>query len=135
VTSSAPISCAHPAQDAVYIDPAVKAQGEWRLVIAHELGHVWDYQHLNDSARARYAALVGAAGAPWLSTGGALLTNTFADLPPGETFAEAYALCALGPRYRQWNLTNDTYFGPSYGEDLSRTEVAATCWLLHHPSR
>lgn len=130
------VSCAHPAEGAVYMDPALKREGPWpwRYALAHELGHIWDYQRLDDPARARYAAMIYKPGMAWLSEEGEaeLQADLFATVPPGEQFADTYALCAMGPRYRRWALRVGGYVA-GYGESVRPKVVASTCWLLRHP--
>lgn len=67
----------------IYLDP------EWadRFTLFHELGHVFDYQHMDDRERAAFLRLTGDRR-PWRSP-----RNS-----PHEKFAESYATCALHRR-------------------------------------
>ncbi len=55
-----------------------------RLLVYHELGHLFDYSKLTPADRLAFTDLIGASGLPW--RGGAN--------PPSERFAEAYAVCS-----------------------------------------
>ena len=55
-----------------------------RLVLYHELGHLFDFRLMSGRERQAYKRLIGQSGRAW-----------FGGLnPPAEQFAEAYALCA-----------------------------------------
>jgi hypothetical protein len=127
--------CADVARGIVYVAPALKRGGPWpwRFALAHELGHVWDYQHMADATRQRYTDMIGQAGADWQSGAAAAPLEVFAQPPPQEIFADAYAFCAMGPRYRRWDRTGHVYIGQFYFDTIPARAVAATCWLLHHP--
>lgn len=56
-----------------------------RFALAHELGHQFDEQNLNDGYRTWLRARMRAPGGVWLQDHGA-----------NEWFADFYALCALG---------------------------------------
>jgi hypothetical protein len=55
----------------------------------HELGHQFDYNVMNDAARAAFMRIAGIDG-PWRSGG---------PNPAYERFAEAYRMCARDPRH------------------------------------
>jgi len=58
-----------------------------RHVVAHEMGHAWDSEHMTDALRADYLAARGiAAGTPWFGCNGC---RDFAT--PAGDFAETYA--------------------------------------------
>lgn len=122
-------SCAY--SNTVYLDPGMTHNGRLATmaILAHEIGHIWDAQHMDDTARARYASMLGYAGEPWL-----LDSNDDLDHPAaGEQFADNYALCALGPaRRRRFRQGRHHYFGPAYGAVVPRQAVANTCWALRH---
>lgn len=69
--------------------------------LLHELGHVFDRQHMTDALRARFAATIG-SHLPWAGQTGLR-----------EAFAEAYGLCARrseisypdGTLPRDWDYT------------------------------
>lgn len=67
------------------------------FMLAHELGHAFDAQRLDDGERHRFARLVDALDAPWLPSGDYDLNLDYA----GEDFADTYAECWLG--YRRAN--------------------------------
>lgn len=58
-----------------------------RVLFLHELGHVYDFRHLNRAERNEFRAAVQTPFGWW---------STKTDVPPGEMFAEEYAACALG---------------------------------------
>lgn len=64
-----------------------------RLLFLHELGHAFDYRHLDRSERDRFRTLVG-TGCSWMSQRCFLAPGY--NVPPAEMFAEIYAACALG---------------------------------------
>lgn len=102
-----------------------------RLTLAHELGHVWDAEHMTDQYRAAFTSQTGSSGRPWFSE---------ADTPfdPGEAFANAYAYCSMSPRARRREFRDDGGYpgiGINYQGRPGRQIVANTCWLLDHPPR
>lgn len=120
------------------MSPSIERRG-WRAshyVLAHELGHMWDAEHMTDDRRADFSAMVHLpfSSQTWLNAN----IESRGRVPvAGELFADAYALCALGPNYRAWNRRTfgfGMHYGGGYGP-LSRSAVAATCWLLDHPPR
>lgn len=67
--------------------------------LAHELGHVFDFDVLTDQDRAEFQAIVGNAR-PWVDT---------ADYweSPNEQFAEAYRDCAVyGMQVTAWDIAS-----------------------------
>jgi hypothetical protein len=128
-------SCAVLASNVIYLDPVMRTNGQrqWRFALAHELGHMWDYQHLTDDARQRFAQMVGQPGADWLTGEATSMPQIFGQIPPIEVFADAYAFCAMGANYRRWARFGDHYTAQYYFETIPTRAVAATCWLLHHP--
>lgn len=79
------VSCYDPAARTIYLKPASFAP---RFSLAHEYGHAWDYDRLNDETRARFQVLLGFSPLErWRNPGG---------YSPSEAFANAYADCALG---------------------------------------
>jgi hypothetical protein len=66
-------------------------QGGWtywdeHALFLHELGHVYDFTHLNQQKRNQFRAMVRTSCGWW---------STRCEVPPGEMFAEQYAACAL----------------------------------------
>lgn len=116
----------------VYLSPAALGDGPFwaKEALAHELGHVWESRNLSDAARQRYTAAIGASG-PWYGSGD--LYELTAGVPPAERFADAFALCAVGPRGRARERYDGHFYVGSYGEVLSSRDVGVTCWLAHHP--
>jgi hypothetical protein len=57
-----------------------------RFVLFHELGHVFDREWMTDATRASFMGLIGRTDGWWSSADGP---------PPGELFADAYALCSI----------------------------------------
>ena len=55
-----------------------------RMLLYHELGHMFDLRVLNNRERRDFRRIVGRRGARWLRT----------SRPPGEWFADGYSLCA-----------------------------------------
>ena len=126
-------SCAHFRDGDVYLDPALyqpRHPWRWMPTLAHELGHVWDYQHMTDDSRRKFAALVREPGSDWWAAG----VTGLGDLPPAELFADAYSLCAMGARYRDWNLSDNwPYYLTAESRFMRPVTVAVTCWLIRHP--
>lgn len=104
-----------------------------KLTLAHELGHVWDSQNLDDADRANYSRMVSQPDAAWFSADPDTNLDPLAPVDPGERFADSYALCSVSPKERRrlWRQWLD-YVG-SYGEIIPRRALANTCWLLHRP--
>jgi hypothetical protein len=128
-------SCADIVHKTVYLAPEDEREG-WRpahYILAHELGHLWDFEHMDDARRAAFSSMVGLPFTPvaWF------YQATRTSAPGDEQFADAYALCALGPKYRRWDqrsFGDATHYGGGYAP-LPKRVVAATCWLLDHPPR
>lgn len=81
--------------------------GDWtywdeKVLFLHELGHVYDFTHLNRRERNLFRAAVQTPFGWWSQT---------AKVPPGEMFAEQYAACALGMTLRE----RDAIPAVSYG--------------------
>lgn len=95
-------SCAYADRAEVYIEP-----GADLYTLMHELGHIFDRQHLNPWDRARFARLLGLPGEWNRGTGLDGLQS------PHERFADAYATCALGltPARGRWETAYD--YNPS----------------------
>lgn len=80
----------------------------YRQVIAHELGHVIDFECRNDLIRSWWRALRHVpAGLPWLDPGGEAAGEHVAY--PGEDFADATALLITGP------FSQAPFYGPVWG--------------------
>jgi hypothetical protein len=77
-----------------------------RLTLLHELGHLFDLHFLDDGERQALKALLRQEGRDWWH----------GAEPPGERFAEAYALCA---RYRRLRRIPD-WTSYSYRPTLRR---------------
>lgn len=84
-------SCYEPSTRTVYL-----ARQDWRdrFALLHEYGHAYDFERMTDAEREQVKRILGySQGRPWwLDRPG---TNA-----PAETFADAYADCALGNRWR-----------------------------------
>lgn len=118
------LSCAVP-PNTIYLAPA---QAPNPINLAHELGHIWDYNHMTDRYRAAFAAQAGVPAEPWLD--GLRPDNPSA----GERFADAFALCLIGPGTRR--IRRQLHHGYDvgvYGERIPHLAVASVCWLRHHP--
>lgn len=90
------VSCYDPPSRTIYLSPDSLMP---RFTLAHEYGHAWDFERLNDASRARFQRLLGfPASTPWW--GGGIGVDT---VSPGERFADAYSACVLGRR-TAWNL-------------------------------
>lgn len=121
-------ACATP--DAIYAPTPLQP-----VQLAHELGHVWDLQHMNDADHVRWEAMAGLVGPWWWSSQAADSGYANADPPPIERFADAFALCAMGKNWRAlvfFRRPRPMPFFGTYGEDLPRRVVANTCWLVTH---
>jgi hypothetical protein len=71
----------------LFISPVA---GEPRLILYHELGHVFDLKVLNARERRRFKRILGIHRSGWFGGG----------LPPSEWFADGYASCAVRGRLR-----------------------------------
>jgi hypothetical protein len=86
--------CASCAQGSnIWLDPHYYSRYErdTREALYHELGHVFDYFQMTDADRAAFEETTG-DHRPW---------RTSYD-SPHEQFAEAYAFCALPPKWLSW---------------------------------
>jgi hypothetical protein len=72
----------------IYLLPQLRQP---RLILYHELGHVFDQLVLNGRERRRFKRILGIRRTGWFAGG----------LPPGEWFADAYATCAAHRRVRR----------------------------------
>lgn len=106
--------------------------------VAHELGHEWDFAHLTDADHARLAPLLGGPGAWFWQTDADMAAAAFNPdaAPPGERFADAYALCAIGSKRRRahhsdWVDGRLVAYVGSYGETFKPVVIARICWLIH----
>ena len=88
------VDCYDPAIRVVYIVENTRTE-PGREALAHEYGHVYDFDSLTDPDRARFQRLLGyPASVKWWGKG-----MGHDDLAPAESFAEAYAACAVGRRF------------------------------------
>lgn len=86
-----------------------------RLVLYHELGHIFDLRVLNRRERRAFKRIAGIRARGWY--GG--------ELPPSEWFADAYSACAA--RLKLWRAARPT----SYGYSPSRRQHVRACRLIH----
>lgn len=82
-------SCSTPETGEIWIAP-----DDGKFEFWHELGHVFDYRTLDDTARAWFTHQFGRDGQPWESTSDAPAVGGRAT---EERFADAFALCHLHP--------------------------------------
>ena len=94
----------------LYLSSRVRAP---RLVLYHELGHVFDIRVLNGRERRAFKRIAGIRARGWY--GGAL--------PPAEWFADAYGACAA--QRRLWHRSRAT----SYGYGPTRRQHVRACRL------
>lgn len=101
-----------------------------RFCQAHEYGHLFDAEHLDDATRGRWAAMLGESVSDWNWSS----TSAVTDPPLEERFADAFALCALGrkERDRRYRIARSRDLAGGYGR-LPQAVVAATCWLINRP--
>lgn len=95
-----------------YVDPAPGSQDRLRGIFYHELGHVFDYTHLDDTERDQIVQMLGfPAGLRWYGddTG-----------RPNELFAEGASACWYGP----------SFAGSAYGYRFNFQETAPLCRAL-----
>jgi hypothetical protein len=85
-----------------------------RLILYHELGHVFDLHVLNGGERRRFKRIVGIRRSGWFGGG----------LPPAEWFADGYASCALRPSLRRRVAPTP------YGYAPTRRQHARVCGLI-----
>jgi hypothetical protein len=95
----------------LYLGPNARAP---RLVLYHELGHVFDFRVLNNGERRRFKRILGIRRSGWFGGG----------LPPAEWFADAYSACAT--RLGTWRRASST----SYGYTPSRRQHRRACSLI-----
>ncbi len=123
------VSCADTQGRVVYLLPD-DDRANLRFTLAHELGHIWDADHMTDPYRAAFTAQTGAPDRAWFS-------DADTSLDPGEAFANAYAYCSMSPRARRREFRDDGNgypgIGIRYQGRAGRQVVANTCWLLDHP--
>jgi hypothetical protein len=107
--------------------------GSWtyhdeKLLFLHELGHAFDFRHLNRSERDRFRAVAGTS-CSWWSTRCYLPGQPHVaewNVPPGEMFAEMYAACALG--LTRAEVEAQDY--PSYGWQPPADTTDTLCDLI-----
>jgi hypothetical protein len=87
---------------------------EPRLILYHELGHVFDLRVLNGRERKRFKRIMGIHRSGWFGGG----------LPPAEWFADGYASCAV--RLRIGRLGAPT----PYGYSATRRQHSRVCGLI-----
>lgn len=89
---------------AVHVRSCAKESDELlRHVMAHELGHAWDTNHMNSTSRAAYMAARGIpASTPWYGCSGC---TDFAT--PAGDFAEVYAQWSRGASSNKSLLAGD----------------------------
>lgn len=112
-TGDAP-ACAYTDTATIYVEP-----GQGEFVLKHELGHLFDYQRLNDGDRHWFTRMLGLTGA-WSQ--GAGLEGL---LSPAERFADAYAACALGWR------PDRGHWEDSYGYEPTPTRHRKICAAIN----
>jgi hypothetical protein len=78
-------SCSLMGSDDIFIAPGHDRRVRW-----HEIGHQFDRQLLTDDDRTWFTRALGRTGEPWDGDAGV-----------AETFADAYAACAIGI----WRMT------------------------------
>jgi hypothetical protein len=120
----------------VYVTPAGIASAPYdptgfRMMIAHELIHEWDFTNMTDADHARWLALEHQT--TWFFDGTENLAN--ASPPGGERFADQGAICGLTHAQRREELWNKRNYTGTYAELIPRKLVAETCWYLHHHIR
>jgi hypothetical protein len=127
------ISCAD-GNRTIYLRPADLRAGypDAHLMLAHELGHIWDLERFTDTDRGHYRTVLGLGRSDWFP---GLDNEVTPDgvLAPAEYFADAYALCSMSPRYRRWLRRHGGYYG-TYGERVRRRDLAITCWMIDQQS-
>lgn len=98
--------------------------GETARVVAHELGHVWDFTRGSAWGRAKVRAIWH--DPRWWWADGPRDRNRAE--PPAERFAEAYALCALPAFYRdQLDSTIGEVEGLSYSYVATVAQQRRVC--------
>lgn len=85
-------SCYEPATNSIYMSPDVIQP---QMTLAHEYGHAYDQNNLTPLDRKHFQVDLGFKWADeWWGRGVGV-----DDFSPAETFAETYAMCALGKRW------------------------------------
>lgn len=84
-------SCYAPGPRVIYIAPAHRRDAD---TLMHEYGHAWDFQRLSNDDRERAQRALG-----FPKSQGWWEERKY-RLSPAETFANAYADCALGTWWR-----------------------------------
>jgi hypothetical protein len=85
-----------------------------RLILYHELGHVFDLHVLNGRDRRRFKQIMGIRRGGWFGGG----------LPPAEWFADGYASCAVRRQLRRRSAPTP------YGYLATRRQHARVCRLI-----
>ena len=85
-----------------------------RLVLYHELGHIFDIRVLNGRERRAFKRIAGIRARGWYA----------GALPPAEWFADAYSACAA--RLRLWRQARSS----SYGYSPTRRQHMRACRLI-----
>ncbi len=84
----------------LYISPSA---GGPRLILYHELGHVFDLHVLNRRDRRRFKRIIGIHRSGWFE----------GELPPAEWFADGYAACAVRLRLRRREAPTPYGYSPT----------------------
>ena len=84
----------------LYISPSA---GGPRLILYHELGHVFDLHVLNRRDRRRFKRIIGIHRSGWFE----------GELPPAEWFADGYAACAVRLRLRRREAPTPYGYSPA----------------------
>ena len=95
----------------LYIRPSAAGP---RLILYHELGHIFDLHVLNGRERRRFKRIIGIHRSGWFGGG----------LPPSEWFADGYAACAVRLRLRRRGARTP------YGYSPTRSQHARVCRLI-----
>lgn len=82
-----------------------------RLILYHELGHIFDYAYLDGLDRRYLESLMGDAGHVWDE-----YTDTSGHGGAQDDFAELYALCAENYGRRHWNPFWWPTFTPNFAD-------------------
>lgn len=89
--------------------------------LAHELGHIFDAQHLNSAVREQFTALLGAS--PTTTWEGMTGDECLMQVCPSELFADAYAACAL-------DMTPQGRWLDSYGYKPTVSQHRRVCAMI-----
>jgi hypothetical protein len=104
-----------------------------RVLFLHELGHAFDFRHLDRFERVEFRALAGTS-CSWLSTRCFLVgypRKATYNVPPAEMFAEAYSACALGMTLE----ARDEVPSVSYGWEPPEGSDSALCDLIRRAAQ